>query len=121
MTKSVYTAIRLLFLITGFSLVCLGAFYISSSYLCDCQGEKILAYCLLPLGFILLLSGIFWTTPDFYPPSYDSVIHESVCSTTNCEMRAMEEGLNIPPPLYTESNMDIIDEMYSCNDSPTHI
>ncbi|KAG8455223.1 hypothetical protein GDO86_001423 [Hymenochirus boettgeri] len=149
MTKSVYTAIRLLFLITGFSLVCLGAFYISSSYLCDCQGEKILAYCLLPLGFILLLSGIFWTTyheankkslfhdmirrvhyqrevhvqtvdrPDFYPPSYDSVIHEiRLQSTTNCEMRAMEEGLNIPPPLYTESNMDIIDEMYSCNDSP---
>ncbi|OCU01082.1 transmembrane protein 252 [Xenopus laevis] len=149
MKKSIYTVLRFSFLITGFSLVCLGAFYISSSYVCNCQSEIILAYCLLPLGFILLLAGIFWSTyheanhknlfhsmirrihsqqevhvetidrPDFYPPSYESVINEiRLQPESSCELRVLEEGLNIPPPLYTESAVDIADEVYTCNDSP---
>ncbi|KAE8633033.1 hypothetical protein XENTR_v10001755 [Xenopus tropicalis] len=149
MKKSIYTVLRFLFLITGFSLVCLGAFYISSSYVCNCKSDRILAYFLLPIGFILLLTGIFWSTyheanqkslfhsmirrihsqqevhvetvdrPDFYPPSYDSVINEiRQQPDSGCELRVLEEGLNIPPPLYTESAVDIVDEVYTCNDSP---
>lgn len=49
-------------LLTGFLIICLGAFYISSGSIFNCRGNLILAYLLLPLGFVILLSGIFWTT-----------------------------------------------------------
>lgn len=49
-------------LLTGFLMICLGAFFISSGSLFNCQGNLILAYLLLPLGFVILLSGIFWST-----------------------------------------------------------
>ncbi|XP_053556580.1 transmembrane protein 252 [Bombina bombina] len=145
MRKSAYTVLRFSLLVIGFSLVCLGAFYVSSSYVCTCGNELILAYCLLPSGFILLLVGIFWSTyheanhksifhnmirrmhrqhemhietidrPDFYPPSYESVIHEIQLQT---QTNMTEESPNIPPPLYTESTLDIVDETYICEDPP---
>ena len=49
-------------LLTGFLMICLGAFFISSASLFNCQGNLTLAYLLLPLGFVILLSGIFWST-----------------------------------------------------------
>lgn len=49
-------------LLTGFLMICLGAFFISSASLFSCQGNLTLAYLLLPLGFVILLSGIFWST-----------------------------------------------------------
>lgn len=49
-------------LLTGFLMVCLGAFFISSGSIFNCRGNLILAYMLLPLGFMILLSGIFWST-----------------------------------------------------------
>ncbi|MEE6459261.1 hypothetical protein FKM82_000587 [Ascaphus truei] len=149
MTNSVYTVIRFSLLISGFSLVCLGAFHISSSYVCNCGNEMILVYSLLPLGFLLLLAGIFWSTyheanhkslfrtmirrahnrqdvhintvdrPDFYPPSYDSIIREiHLHPETNFHIREAEESYNIPPPLYTESTVDIVDETYACEGPP---
>ncbi|KAM8961051.1 transmembrane protein 252 [Pelodytes ibericus] len=149
MKTGVYTVLRFSLLIIGFSLVCLGAFYVSSSYVCNCKREIIVAYSLLPAGFILLLVGIFWSTyheanhkslfhnmirrihsqqevhvetidrPDFYPPSYDSVIQEIELRTESDEnMRVVEEGFNIPPPLYTESSMDVVDETYNSQERP---
>ncbi|XP_029468858.1 transmembrane protein 252 [Rhinatrema bivittatum] len=103
--KNILTVVRFSLLISGFSLVCLGAFYVSTSYSCNCRGEMILAYSLLPSGFLLLLIGIFWNTyheanhksifhniirqipgprelrintidrPDFYPPSYEESVN----------------------------------------------
>lgn len=49
-------------LLMGFLMICLGAFFISSASLFNCQGNLTLAYLLLPLGFVILLSGIFWST-----------------------------------------------------------
>lgn len=49
-------------LLTGFLIICLGAFFISSGSIFNCRGNLILAYLLLPLGFVILLSGIFWST-----------------------------------------------------------
>ncbi|XP_053312634.1 transmembrane protein 252 [Spea bombifrons] len=146
---SMYTVIRFSLLIIGFTLVCLGAFYISSSYVCNCKREIIVAYSLLPVGFILLLVGIFWSTyheanhknlfhnmirrihsqqeaqvetvdrPNFYPPSYDSVIQEIQMQPGNAEpISVVEVGLNIPPPLYTESSVDIVDETYNNQELP---
>ncbi|KAM4709318.1 transmembrane protein 252 [Discoglossus pictus] len=147
MKKSVYTVLRFSLLVVGFSLVCLGAFYVSSSYVCNCTNEMILAYSLLPLGFILLLVGIFWSTyheanhksifhnmirrmhqaqevhvetvdrPDFYPPSYESVILE-IRMHPETNMGVAENALNIPPPLYTESSLDIVDETYTSDELP---
>ncbi|XP_045325600.1 transmembrane protein 252 [Leopardus geoffroyi] len=51
-----------LVLLTGFLMICLGAFLISSGSMFNCRGNLILAYMLLPLGFVILLSGIFWST-----------------------------------------------------------
>lgn len=49
-------------LLTGFLMICLGAFFISSDSIFHCRRNLIVAYSLLPLGFVILLSGIFWST-----------------------------------------------------------
>ncbi|KAG9486753.1 hypothetical protein GDO78_006896 [Eleutherodactylus coqui] len=149
MKTNVYTVLRFSFLIIGFSLVCLGAFYVSSSYSCNCRSETIVAYTLMPLGFVLLLIGIFWSTyheanhkslfqnvirqihsqqqvhietvdrPDYYPPSYDSVIRDiTQTSNTTCHINMDTRCFNIPPPLYTETAMEILDETYINEEPP---
>ncbi|NWR61168.1 TM252 protein, partial [Bucorvus abyssinicus] len=102
MPKGVFTFIRLFMLLIGFSTICLGALCISTTTsTCRCGNNKLVFYCLLALGFFLLVTGIFWSTfhevlkyrgcssifmqnlshrelrvstidrPDFYPPSYE--------------------------------------------------
>ncbi|XP_030325629.1 transmembrane protein 252 isoform X1 [Strigops habroptila] len=102
MPKGVFTFIRLLVLLLSFSTMCLGVLCIStSSSACRCGNNELVFYCLLALGFFLLVAGIFWSTfhevlkyrglssifilnpslrelrvstidrPDFYPPSYE--------------------------------------------------
>ncbi|NXL65928.1 TM252 protein, partial [Chordeiles acutipennis] len=92
-------------LLLGFSIICLGVLCIStSSSTCRCGNNELVFYCLLALGFFLLMTGIFWSTfhevlkyrglssifirnpshreprvstidrPDFYPPSYEDSI-----------------------------------------------
>ncbi|KFV58633.1 Transmembrane protein 252, partial [Gavia stellata] len=89
-------------LLLGFSVICLGILCISpSSSTCKCENNELVVYCMLALGFFLLVTGIFWSTfhevlkyrglnsifirnpscrelristidrPDFYPPSYE--------------------------------------------------
>ncbi|NXW62929.1 TM252 protein, partial [Eurystomus gularis] len=89
-------------LLLGFSTICLGVLCVStSSSTCRCGRNELVFYCLLALGFFLLMTGIFWSTfhevlkykasssifvqnpscrephvstidrPDFYPPSYE--------------------------------------------------
>ncbi|XP_077105201.1 transmembrane protein 252 [Ranitomeya variabilis] len=149
MKASMYTVLRFSFLIVGFSLVCLGAFYVSSSYSCNCQSETVVAYTLMPLGFVLLLIGIFWSTyheanhkslfqnairrihsqqqvhiqtvdrPNYYPPSYDSVIQDiTQNSNTSCHINMDTWSFNIPPPLYTETAMEVMDETYMNEEPP---
>ncbi|XP_005244446.4 transmembrane protein 252 [Falco peregrinus] len=102
MPKIGFTFIRLFMLLLGFSTICLGVLCIStSSYTCRCGNSELVFYCLLTLGFFLILTGIFWSTfhealkfrclssifirnpshgelhvstidrSDFYPPSYE--------------------------------------------------
>ncbi|KAM6187144.1 LOW QUALITY PROTEIN: transmembrane protein 252 [Sarcoramphus papa] len=102
MPKGVFTFIRLFVLLLGFSTICLGVLCIStSSSTCRCGNNELVVYCLLALGFFLLVTGIFWNTfhevlkyrglsssfirnpscrelrvstidrPDLYPPSYE--------------------------------------------------
>ncbi|KFP29902.1 Transmembrane protein 252, partial [Colius striatus] len=89
----------ILLLLLSFSFFCLGVICISISSFQD--HNDVLFYCLLSLGFFLLVLGIFWNTlhevlkcssfsstliqnpslreprvctvdrPDFYPPSYE--------------------------------------------------
>ncbi|NWH52309.1 TM252 protein, partial [Fregata magnificens] len=89
-------------LLLGFSIVCLGVLCIStSSSTCRCGNNELVFYCLLALGFFLLVAGTCWSTfhevlkykglssifirnpsrrelhistidrLDFYPPSYE--------------------------------------------------
>ncbi|KAM9330691.1 transmembrane protein 252 [Gastrophryne carolinensis] len=149
MKKSAYTILRFALLAIGFCLVCLGAFFVSSSYSCNCRNETIVAYTVMPLGFLLLLAGIFWSTyheanhkslfqtmirrihsqqqvhvetvdrPNFYPPSYERALQDNVlCLNASSNLHVLEQGLNIPPPLYTETVMDVVDETYLCEDPP---
>lgn len=55
-------ALCALVLLTGFLMICLGAFFISSNSILHCQKNLVIAYVLLPIGFVILLSGIFWGT-----------------------------------------------------------
>ncbi|KAM9508293.1 LOW QUALITY PROTEIN: transmembrane protein 252 [Guaruba guarouba] len=102
MPKGAFTFVRLLVLLLSFSTMCLGLLCISTiSSTCRCGNNKLVFYCLLALGFFLLVAGIFWSTfhevlkyrglssmfilnpsvrelhvstidrPDFYPPSYE--------------------------------------------------
>uniref|UniRef100_A0A8C6K0W5 Uncharacterized protein n=1 Tax=Melopsittacus undulatus TaxID=13146 RepID=A0A8C6K0W5_MELUD len=50
-------------LLLGFSTMCLGVLCIStSSSTCRCGNNELVFYCLLALGFFLLVAGIFWST-----------------------------------------------------------
>ncbi|XP_068026851.1 transmembrane protein 252 [Melanerpes formicivorus] len=102
MPNAVFTFIRLSVLLLGFSTVCLGVLCTSTnSSTRRCGNNEQVFYCILSLGFFLLVTGIFWSTfhevlkyrahssiftqnprhgelhvstidrPDFYPPSYE--------------------------------------------------
>ncbi|XP_042731310.1 transmembrane protein 252 [Lagopus leucura] len=102
MKKIVFSLIRLSVLLLSFSIICLGILCIyTSSSACRCRNSTLVAYCLLALGLLLLVTGIFWSMvheamkygvlsniftrnpgltelrvstidrPDFYPPSYE--------------------------------------------------
>ncbi|NXJ10617.1 TM252 protein, partial [Odontophorus gujanensis] len=102
MKKIFFSLIRLSVLLLSFSIICLGVLCIyTGSSACRCENNRLVAYCLLALGLLLLVSGIFWSTvneavkyggvssifvrnpsrtelrvstidrPDFYPPSYE--------------------------------------------------
>ncbi|XP_042555345.1 transmembrane protein 252 [Dipodomys spectabilis] len=122
-------------LLTGFLMICLGAFFISADSLIHCQRTLIMAYLLLPLGFVILLSGVFWSTycqasnnkgmfshmlrqylgrgdlpldtvdrPHFYPPAYE----ESLDAEKQIHL-AEGQALDVPPPLYTETGLELED------------
>lgn len=48
-------------LLVGFLMICLGGYFISNSVI-HSQRNLVMAYVLLPMGFAILLSGIFWAT-----------------------------------------------------------
>lgn len=50
-----------LYLLAGFLMICLGGYFLSNSVV-HSQRNLIMAYVLLPMGFVILLSGIFWAT-----------------------------------------------------------
>lgn len=58
-TGQVFCALATL---TGFLMICLGAYSISSGSIFNCWENLVLIYLFLPLGFVILLSGIFWST-----------------------------------------------------------
>ncbi|XP_074850915.1 transmembrane protein 252 [Carettochelys insculpta] len=139
--KTFFSLSCIFVLLTGFSVICLGAFCISTgSPLCQYGNNLPIAYSLLPLGFLLLVTGIFWSMhheisknmvyvfqrnptpretrintidrPDFYPPSYeDSTDLGKQTLPISLSLSAMEKEINnMPPPLYTESSREFIDE-----------
>ncbi|XP_039105451.1 transmembrane protein 252 [Hyaena hyaena] len=122
-------------LLTGFLMVCLGAFFISSGSIFNCRGNLILAYMLLPLGFVILLSGIFWST---YRQARESkgvfthvlrqhlnhrALHLATVNRPDFYPPAYEESLDaekqprpaegkasdVPPPVYMEVGLEIED------------
>ncbi|XP_076990869.1 transmembrane protein 252 [Tamandua tetradactyla] len=137
-------ALCALALLMGFLVICLGAFFISSGPMFNCRGNLIVAYSLLPLGFVILLSGIFWSTycqareskglfshvlrqhlvhgdlalvtvdrPDFYPPAYEESLDAEKQTCT-----ARGEAADIPPPLYTEIDLEFRDESEAHPEAP---
>ncbi|KAM6468454.1 transmembrane protein 252 [Liasis olivaceus] len=143
MPKNFFSFVRLFVLLLGFVTICSGAFCISSSVsACKCKSLPV-AYFLLPLGFFLLIAGIFWSTyheatkhkslfhsiihgsprlqeshistidrPDFYPPSYEDStdLGKQTFSLPVCPLEPERNAYNIPPPLYTESRLEFIEE-----------
>ncbi|XP_003420513.2 transmembrane protein 252 [Loxodonta africana] len=127
-------------ILTGFLVICLGAFFISSGSSFNCRGNLIMAYLLLPLGFVILLSGIFWSIyrqarkstrmlrqhlaqghlalatvdrPDFYPPAYEESL-DADKQTCGAGGAASE----IPSPLYTEVDLDVSGEIEAQPEAP---
>ncbi|XP_020768290.2 transmembrane protein 252 [Odocoileus virginianus] len=91
-------------LLTGFLMICLGAFFISSPSLFNCQGNLTLAYLLLPLGFVILLSGIFWST--YYQASESKGVFKRVlrqCRAQGALPLATVDRPGFYPPAYEES------------------
>ncbi|XP_002742936.1 transmembrane protein 252 [Callithrix jacchus] len=131
-------------LLMGFLMVCLGAFFISRSSTFSCQESLIVAYLLLPLGFVILLSGIFWSnyrqvteskevfrhvlgqhlahgalplaTVD-RPDFYPPAYEESLeGEKQSCP--AEREASGNPPPPYTETGLEFQDGNYSYPEAP---
>ncbi|XP_006040880.1 transmembrane protein 252 [Bubalus kerabau] len=123
-------------LLTGFLMICLGAFFISSASLFNCQGNLTLAYLLLPLGFVILLSGIFWSTyhqaseskgvfnrvlGQYHaqgalplatvdrPGFYPPAYEESLAADKRA-CHTEQETSGAPPPPYTEMGVEFQDE-----------
>ncbi|XP_054843456.1 transmembrane protein 252 [Eublepharis macularius] len=151
MPKNLFSFLRLCVLLLGFAIICSGAVCISAgSSACKCNKVPI-AYFLLPLGFLLLISGIFWSTyheaskhkslfhriiqqnprfrdshittidrPDFYPPTYEDSTdpEKQTFPLPVCLLEEERESYNIPPPLYTESSLDFIEEASSQEQQP---
>ncbi|KAM6226288.1 transmembrane protein 252 [Spheniscus humboldti] len=136
-SKGVFTFIRLFVLLLGFSIICLGILCVSTrSSTCRCGNNELVFYCLLALGFFLLVTGIFWSTfhevlkyrglssifiqnpshrelristidrPDLYPPSYE----DSTDPEKQTSPLKQEEVINIPPPPYSESRAEFVSE-----------
>ncbi|XP_078241189.1 transmembrane protein 252 [Pogona vitticeps] len=151
MLKNLFSVLRILVLLFGFAIICLGAFCISTdASVCKCNSFPI-AYLLLPFGFFSLLSGIFWSTyheaskhkslfhsiiqgsfrdrathistvdrPDFYPPSYEDSTdpEKQTFQLPVCPLERQKETYNIPPPLYTESSLEFIEEASAQEEQP---
>ncbi|XP_066472605.1 transmembrane protein 252 [Tiliqua scincoides] len=151
MPKKLLSLLRLLVLLLGFAIICLGAFCISTGIsACKCNNFPV-AYFLLPTGFIFLLSGIFWCTcheaskhkslfqgfiqetprlqhnhistvdrPDFYPPSYEDSTNPEKWTfpLPVCQREPQKDSYSIPPPLYTESSLEFIEEGNPQNQQP---
>ncbi|KGL85180.1 Transmembrane protein 252, partial [Tinamus guttatus] len=86
--------LRVLVLLLSFSAICQGAFCMSASAaLCRCGDERLALRCLLPLGFLLLVLGIFWNT-----------LHEALKLRGLGELRASAVGRpDCCPPSYADS------------------
>ncbi|XP_061465385.1 transmembrane protein 252 [Rhineura floridana] len=144
MSKNLFSFLRLFVLLLGFAIICLGAFCFSTGVpACKCNSLPI-AYFLLPLGFFLLISGIFWSTyheaskhkglfysifhgnprhqeshintvdrPDFYPPSYEDSTDpkKHTFPLPVLPLEREKDTYNMPPPLYTESSLEFIEEV----------
>lgn len=131
-------------LLTGFLMICLGAFFISSDSMFQCGRNLIMAYSLLPLGFVILLSGIFWSTyrqasenkgvfshvlrPHLAqrdmplatvdrPDFYPPAYEESLDAEKQA-CAAEGEALDIPPPLYTETGFELQGENDALPEAP---
>ncbi|OBS78470.1 hypothetical protein A6R68_19138 [Neotoma lepida] len=122
-------------LLTGFLMICLGGFFISNSIL-HSQKNLVVSYVLLPMGFMILLSGIFWATycqasenKDMFnhvlrqhlasqdlplttidrPDFYPPAYEESL----DAEKQTCPPGrglLGFPPPPYTATSLELEDD-----------
>ncbi|XP_046520688.1 transmembrane protein 252 [Equus quagga] len=118
-------------LLTGFLMICLGAIFISSGSTLDCPGNLI-----LPLGFVILLSGIFWSTyrqaseskgvfnhvlrqhlahgalplATVDRPDFYPPAYEESLHAEKQTCPAEGEASNVPPPLYTGMGLEFEDE-----------
>uniref|UniRef100_A0A4X1W5U3 Transmembrane protein 252 n=1 Tax=Sus scrofa TaxID=9823 RepID=A0A4X1W5U3_PIG len=123
-------------LLMGFLMICLGAYFISTGSMFSCQGNLILAYVLLPLGFVILLSGIFWSTyrqaseskgvfgrvlrqhraqgavplATVDRPDFYPPAYEERLDAEKQACPAEPEALCVPPPPYSETGLIYEDE-----------
>ncbi|XP_047686879.1 transmembrane protein 252 [Prionailurus viverrinus] len=133
-----------LVLLTGFLMICLGAFLISSGSMFNCRGNLILAYMLLPLGFVILLSGIFWSTyrqareskgvfthvlrrhlahgalplATVDRPDFYPPAYEESPDAEKQPCPAEAEASDVPPPVYTEMGLGFEDAPDACPEAP---
>lgn len=84
MSNNLLSFLRILVLLLGFAIICLGAFCISTdASVCKCNSLPI-AYLLLPFGFFLLLLGIFWST--YHEASkHKSLFHSIMRGSSRCQ------------------------------------
>ncbi|XP_028750905.1 transmembrane protein 252 [Peromyscus leucopus] len=122
-------------LLTGFLMICLGGFFISNSIF-HSQRNLVVSYVLLPMGFMILLSGIFWATycqASENKEMFNHALREHLASqdpplatvdrpdfypptyeeSLDAEKQACAAGgglLGFPPPPYTATSLELEDE-----------
>ncbi|CAH6970330.1 transmembrane protein 252 [Phodopus roborovskii] len=130
-------------LLTGFLMICLGGFFISNSIF-HSQRNLVMAYVLLPMGFVILLSGIFWATyrqANENKEMFNHVLRQHLASqdlplatidrpdfyppsyeeSLGAENQAFPAGrglLGFPPPPYTATSLELEDEYVPQPEAP---
>ncbi|XP_055962895.1 transmembrane protein 252 [Sorex fumeus] len=129
--------------LTGFLMICLGAYFISSDSIFSCWENMVLTYLLLPLGFVILLSGIFWSTyrqvresKGMFIQDLERHFHQGAAlplatvDRPNFYPPAYEGGAEkkpgwaegaatgVPPPLYSETDLEHLESTNLAPEAP---
>uniref|UniRef100_A0A3B4ZJI9 Transmembrane protein 252 n=1 Tax=Stegastes partitus TaxID=144197 RepID=A0A3B4ZJI9_9TELE len=150
MRKQLWGLARLVLPAVGFVMTCSGAYLLSLQTEYECDFTAIPVYIMIVLGFVAILTGVFWTIchsikskmyyrggrerrvqvftverPSCFPPSYEESEGNLVSPpVTPSEIAVRVDGvdvvLSLAPPLYSQDGSEPPDCTWSWEQPPRY-